>query len=251
MQRSAHVLDSLARAVADLQRHHASADLRADALRLRANFQKCAGGLAPTIRHRRDAGGDLARDRQQARLVALLKELLRLAGSEQQIVELAVREPVLVERLLRASGELMQPFDEAAHVLAGVAQRRRLDLDVEHQHGDRSAAFRQTGDAFGDRPVQRDEVRERLRFPRQVRWRSPRSDRRPSADRGRRRAALRFRAIATALEQPRQIAQTGNGVAEPRADVETSSFAGRERPTDGVGGFAAGGGHRRRPAPSR
>ena len=118
MQRSAHVLDSLARAVADLQRHHALADLRADALRSRADFRQGAGGLPPPIRHRRDAGGDFARDRQQAGLVALLKALLRVAGGEQQIVELAVREAVLVERLLRALGELMQPFDEAAHVLA-------------------------------------------------------------------------------------------------------------------------------------
>ena len=107
MQRSAYVLDSLARAVADLQRHHALTDLRADALRLRADLRQAPGGLPASIRHRRDAGGDLAGDRQQARLMALLKALLRLAGGVQQIIELAVREPVLIERLPRTLRELM------------------------------------------------------------------------------------------------------------------------------------------------
>jgi hypothetical protein len=168
MQRPAYVFDSLTRAVADLQRHHALTDLRADALRSRADFRQGPGGFSPPIPHRRDAGGDLAGDRQQARLMALLKALLRLAGNVQQIIELAVGEAVLVKRLLGALGKLMQPFDEAAHVLAQTAQRRRLDLDVEHQHGDRSPALRQIGDAFRDRLVQRDEVRERLAFPGQV-----------------------------------------------------------------------------------
>lgn len=71
------MFNSLARAVANLQRHDALTDLGADALRSRADFRQRPSRRALAFAHRGDASRDLGSDRQQARLMTFLKALLR------------------------------------------------------------------------------------------------------------------------------------------------------------------------------
>ena len=122
IERGMHVLNALARAVADLQSDEALADLLADRARTvrRCRAAPQASGACRSATAAETSAISKEIDLETG-LMALLELRLRAARAVQQGVEFPVRRAIFVERAARAFGKLLQTFREGGQIVRALA----------------------------------------------------------------------------------------------------------------------------------